>query len=145
MADLRGPFGAAGPVVTCVVSGIPKRSAVGLRARQDIVPLVVIRRAGDDLAFFSESRRIVILNGVRQLSASHKYRLCKPTREGRLARGLRLKREMTQQELADACGLDIRYIGGIERGHENPSFGALQGIASVFGMKTSDLLRKAKL
>jgi transcriptional regulator with XRE-family HTH domain len=64
---------------------------------------------------------------------------------GLAIRSLRLKREMTQQELADASGLDIRYIGGIERGHENPSFGALQGIASVFGMKTSDLLRKAKL
>jgi transcriptional regulator with XRE-family HTH domain len=58
---------------------------------------------------------------------------------------LRLPRKMTQQELADASGLDIRYIGSIERGQRNPTFGALQGIASVFGMKTSDLLRKAKL
>ena len=58
---------------------------------------------------------------------------------------LRLQREMTQQELADASGLDIRYIGSIEHGQRNPTFGALQGIASVFGMKTSDLLRKAKL
>jgi transcriptional regulator with XRE-family HTH domain len=52
---------------------------------------------------------------------------------------LRLPRKMTQQELADASGLDIRYIGSIERGQRNPTFGALQGIASVFGMKTSDL------
>jgi len=50
-----------------------------------------------------------------------------------------------QQQLADASGLDIRYIGSIERGQRNPTFGVLQGIASVFGMKTSDLLRKAKL
>ncbi len=64
---------------------------------------------------------------------------------GQAIRRLRLQREMTQQELADACGLDIRYIGSIERGQRNPTFGALQGIASVFRMKTSDLLRKAKL
>jgi transcriptional regulator with XRE-family HTH domain len=58
---------------------------------------------------------------------------------------LRLQRNLTQQQLADASGLDIRYIGSIERGQRNPTFGVLQGIASVFHMKTSDLLRKAKL
>jgi Helix-turn-helix len=46
---------------------------------------------------------------------------------------------------ADASGLDIRYIGSIERGQRNPTFGVLPGIASVFGMKTSELLRKARL
>jgi hypothetical protein len=38
-----------------------------------------------------------------------------------------------------------RYVGSIERGQRNPTFGALQGIASVFGMKTWELLRTAKL
>src|SRR4029077_6652917 len=52
MADLRGAFAAAGPVVTCMVSPGRKRPAVGLRAREDIVPLVIVRRAGDDLSFF---------------------------------------------------------------------------------------------
>jgi len=64
---------------------------------------------------------------------------------GQTIKRLRLQREMTQQELADASGLDIRYIGSIERGQRNPTFGALQGIASVFGIKTSELLRKATL
>jgi transcriptional regulator with XRE-family HTH domain len=64
---------------------------------------------------------------------------------GQAIKSIRLQREMTQQELADACGLDIRYVGSIERGQRNPTFGALQGIASVFGMKTSDLLRRAQL
>jgi len=64
---------------------------------------------------------------------------------GQAIKRLRLQREMTQQQLADASGLDIRYVGSIERGQRNPSFGAIQGIASVFGMKTSELLRKAKL
>jgi transcriptional regulator with XRE-family HTH domain len=64
---------------------------------------------------------------------------------GQTIKRLRLEREMTQQEVADACGLDIRYIGSIERGQRNPTLGVLQGIASVFGMKTSELLRKAQL
>lgn len=64
---------------------------------------------------------------------------------GQAIKRLRLRREMTQQQLADASGLDIRYVGSIERGQRNPSFGAIQGIASVFGMKTSELLRRAKL
>jgi transcriptional regulator with XRE-family HTH domain len=64
---------------------------------------------------------------------------------GQAIKRLRLQRDMTQQQLADASGLDIRYVGSIERGQRNPSFGAIQGIASVFGMKTSELLRKAKL
>lgn len=52
---------------------------------------------------------------------------------------------MTQQHLADACGLDIGYIGGIERGQRNPTLGVIQSIAAVLKMKPSDLLRSAKL
>jgi transcriptional regulator with XRE-family HTH domain len=57
----------------------------------------------------------------------------------------RMKRELTQQALADACGLDIGYIGGIERGQRNPTLGVIQSIASVLRVKPSDLLRQAKL
>jgi len=46
---------------------------------------------------------------------------------GHTIKRLRLEREMTQQELADASGLGIRYIGSIERGQRNPTFGVLQG------------------
>ena len=39
---------------------------------------------------------------------------------------LRLQREMTQQQLADSSGLDIRYVGSIERGQRNPTFGVFK-------------------
>ena len=58
---------------------------------------------------------------------------------------LRLKKDLTQQELADACGLDIGYIGGIERGQRNPTLEVIESLASVLGTKPSDLLRRAKL
>ena len=52
---------------------------------------------------------------------------------------------MTQQELADTCGLDISYIGGIERGQRNPTLGVMHGVASVLKVELSDLLKNAKL
>lgn len=64
---------------------------------------------------------------------------------GKAVKELRLKKRMTQQQLADACGLDISYVGQIERGQRNPTLGVMQGLASVLGEKLSDLLRVAKL
>ena len=48
---------------------------------------------------------------------------------GKAVRALRLKKGLTQQTLADACGLDIGYVGGIERGQRNPTLGVMHGIA----------------
>ncbi len=64
---------------------------------------------------------------------------------GRAVKELRLKKGMTQQELADTCGLDISYIGGIERGQRNQTLGVMHGVASVLKVELSDLLKKAKL
>jgi transcriptional regulator with XRE-family HTH domain len=64
---------------------------------------------------------------------------------GKAVKELRLKKGMTQQQLADACGLDISYVGQIERGQRNPTLGVMQGLASILGVRLSDLLRGAKL
>ena len=72
-----------------------------------------------------------------------------PTRVARqfgvAVKQIRLKRQLTQQALADSCGLDIGYIGGIERGQRNPTLGVIQSLASVLRVKPSELLRLAKL
>ncbi len=60
---------------------------------------------------------------------------------GKAAREYRLKKGLTQQEVADKCGLDISYVGGIERGQRNPTLGVIHGLASVLGVKASDLLK----
>ena len=66
-------------------------------------------------------------------------------RFGLAVKNMRLKRNMTQQELADACGLDIGYIGQIERGQRNPTLGVMHSIASVLRTKVSELLNEAGL
>ena len=38
--------------------------------------------------------------------------------------------------------LDISYVGGIERGQRNPTLGVIHGLASVLGVKASDLLKE---
>jgi len=64
---------------------------------------------------------------------------------GKAVKELRLKKAMSQQQLGDACGLDISYIGQIERGQRNPTLGVMQGLSSVLGVKISELLKRAKL
>ncbi len=60
---------------------------------------------------------------------------------GKAAREYRLKKGLTQQDLADKCGLDISYVGGVERGQRNPTLGVIHGLASVLGVRVSDLLK----
>ena len=52
---------------------------------------------------------------------------------------------MSQQLLADKCGLDISYVGQIERGQRNPTLGVIHAVAKVLRVKASDLLKKGDL
>jgi transcriptional regulator with XRE-family HTH domain len=67
------------------------------------------------------------------------------TEFGKAVRMLRLEKGLSQQQLADACGLDLSYIGQIERGKRNPTLGVMHGIAKVLKTKVSDLLKMANL
>jgi len=55
-------------------------------------------------------------------------------RESRRARG------MSQEELADASGLDRSYIGGVERGERNVSLVNIMKISKALGVSGKDLL-----
>ena len=48
---------------------------------------------------------------------------------------------MTQQDLADKCGLGLSYVGGIERGQRNPTLGVIHAMASVLGVTMADLVQ----
>lgn len=59
---------------------------------------------------------------------------------GQRIRSLRKRRGMTQEEMADNCGLHWTYIGGLERGERNPTLTTMQKIAGGLGISVQDLL-----
>jgi transcriptional regulator with XRE-family HTH domain len=64
------------------------------------------------------------------------------TREllGKRIRELRKKRGLTQEKLAEEAGIDVKYLGGIERGTENPTVGILEKLATALSVKLHQLL-----
>lgn len=59
---------------------------------------------------------------------------------GAQVKDVRVMRSLTQQELADKCGLNRNYIGMLERGERNPSYATLLKIAHGLGTSLSNLI-----
>jgi transcriptional regulator with XRE-family HTH domain len=53
-------------------------------------------------------------------------------------RRLRVARDISQERLAFDAGVDRSYLGGIERGEENPSVDALEKIAAILVVEIRD-------
>jgi transcriptional regulator with XRE-family HTH domain len=47
---------------------------------------------------------------------------------------------LSQEELAHRVGVDVRYLGGIERQQENPSLKVLAALADALGTSAVELL-----
>ena len=58
---------------------------------------------------------------------------------GKRVRELRTGRQLSQEALALACGLDRTYIGGIERGERNVSLVNIEKIAAALGVRIREL------
>jgi transcriptional regulator with XRE-family HTH domain len=63
---------------------------------------------------------------------------------GRAVRTLREGAGLSQEQLAERCGLHRTYVGGIERGERNVSFSNLLKLAGALGVKPSRLLADAE-
>lgn len=61
---------------------------------------------------------------------------------GSTVRNLRQNRGLSQEELADLCGLDRTYIGGIERGERNIGLVNVQRISFALKVPISVLFQK---
>lgn len=59
-------------------------------------------------------------------------------------RRLRKSAALSQEDLAAEVGIDMRYLGGIERGQENPSLTVIGSIAKALGVSASSLLVEVK-
>jgi transcriptional regulator with XRE-family HTH domain len=60
-------------------------------------------------------------------------------------RRIRMRRDLTQERLAELSELEPRTIQHIETGRANPTIGVVVTIATVLGVSTATLLRPAKL
>jgi transcriptional regulator with XRE-family HTH domain len=58
---------------------------------------------------------------------------------GSNVRRLRIERKLTQEQLAHDAGIDLTYVGGIERGRRNPSVKVLGQIAEALGVNPREL------
>lgn len=59
---------------------------------------------------------------------------------GANVRTLRIKRKLTQEQLADLCDLHRTYVGAIERGDRNVSLKNIVIIAQALNVEPSELL-----
>ncbi len=59
-------------------------------------------------------------------------------------RRIRHELHMTQEELADRCGLSARYIGSIERADKSASVTVLGRIADGLAVDPTELLKPRK-
>ena len=59
---------------------------------------------------------------------------------GRRIRELRKKKGLTQERLAEKANVDVKYLGNIERGRENPTIGTLEKLANALSVKIHQIL-----
>ena len=56
-------------------------------------------------------------------------------------RRLRVERKLTQEQLAHDAGVDLTYVGGIERGRRNPSVDVLGRLAQSLDVHPTELFK----
>lgn len=55
-------------------------------------------------------------------------------------REARLRKGLTQEQLAEMAGLSVAHIGAVERGAKTPSLAALYSICASLGIRMADVL-----
>ncbi len=62
-------------------------------------------------------------------------------RLGKNLKKLRLKKKMSQGDIARKLGVDRAYISSIENGRMNPTLSTLEKLAEAIGVNSSELLK----
>jgi transcriptional regulator with XRE-family HTH domain len=63
---------------------------------------------------------------------------------GRAIYEARREKKLTQEELALRTNLHVTYIGIIERGRRNPTWGTVRRISLALGVRLSEMARRAE-
>lgn len=58
---------------------------------------------------------------------------------GAQVRSIRLRSQLTQEEVADRAGLHVTYLSGIERGKRNPSLKNIRRLAMALDIPLNEL------
>lgn len=58
-------------------------------------------------------------------------------------RRLRVERDISQERLAFDSGVDRSYLGGVERGEENPTVDILDRLATILAVPIASLFESA--
>lgn len=61
---------------------------------------------------------------------------------GKKIRSIRIRKGLSQEATALACGLDRSYYGGVERGEHNIALINIEKIAITLGVSLKDLFKK---
>jgi len=62
---------------------------------------------------------------------------------GEAIRLARVERGLSQEQLADAAGVHVTHLGGVERGVRNPNYSTLVRIAGALGVSPGTLVTRA--
>ena len=60
---------------------------------------------------------------------------------GKKLREVRLKKKLSQGDIARILGVHRSYISGLERGRRNPSLMTVHKVAKALGVSTNELLK----
>jgi len=60
---------------------------------------------------------------------------------GKKLREVRLKKNLSQGDVARILGVHRSYISGLERGRRNPSLLTVQKVAKALGVNVGDLIK----
>ena len=58
---------------------------------------------------------------------------------GMRVKELRVSRKLTQEQVAEKCGISSKYVSRIEMGHHFPSFDILVKLSAVMKVEMSDM------
>jgi methanogenic corrinoid protein MtbC1/DNA-binding XRE family transcriptional regulator len=111
-------LGATAPVLA---GGAALRGRAGAAATLGVAAVALDAREG-----VQEARRLAVAARESRGAVEDYFE-----RLGQRVQALRSARGWTQQELADAAGLDRTYISGLEHGKQNPTVGALLRLATA--------------
>jgi len=132
------------PALTLVASALRKHGSsapvlaggAALRGRADAAATLGVEAVAlDARAGVQEARRFAVAARESPGAAEDYFE-----RLGSRVQELRSARGWTQQQLADAAGLDRTYISGLEHGKQNPTIGALLRLATALEARLDHLV-----